>query len=369
MIAKIAPILEQFCAGVLDTVSKAHEALTKRLAAAEDRLDGVTAARAVADKATAEELDALRKGMTEAAEAADAADAAHKIDITALRSETQEAIGAVDGKLVKLCEDVARDVGEAKAAAAMTVGELQRAVTKDVGELREAARASAEALCEQLAQLSASVGTQIEALREAMAEHVAEVLRDRLAAFPTAEQVAALVPTAEQVAALVPRPADGKSVAREDVQAMVEEVARGFALPTAESIAEALDAKHVARWALDFERRAQDVLQRAVDRMPKPRDGEDGLGFDDIEFEYDGKRTWTIAVQRGERRKAQSFKVPAMLYQKIFSETALYDQGDVVTWAGSAWVALKDAPQGTPGRSHDWQLLVKKGRDGSNSAK
>lgn len=329
MIAKIAPILEQFCAGVLDTVSKAHEALTKRLAAAEDRLDGVTAARAVADKATAEELDALRKGMTEAAEAADAADAAHKIDITALRSETQEAIG----------------------------------------ELREAARASAEALCEQLAQLSASVGTQIEALREAMAEHVAEVLRDRLAAFPTAEQVAALVPTAEQVAALVPRPADGKSVAREDVQAMVEEVARGFALPTAESIAEALDAKHVARWALDFERRAQDVLQRAVDRMPKPRDGEDGLGFDDIEFEYDGKRTWTIAVQRGERRKAQSFKVPAMMYQKIFSETALYDQGDVVTWAGSAWVALKDAPQGTPGRSHDWQLLVKKGRDGSNSAK
>lgn len=323
MIAKIAPMFEQFCAGVLDTVAKAHEALTKRVAAVEDKVEGASAERSAAAATTAERIEALEALVKENAANAAALLAAGAEEVKALREALHEITHTV-------------------------------ATVEALNALDERCAKSMTQHVELMAQADLQIAERCSALTQ--------TVHERLAALPA-------VPSAEEVAALVPRPADGASVSRDDVRAMVEEVARGFQLPTAESIAEALDAKHVARWALDFERRAQDVLQRAVDRMPKPRDGEDGLGFDDIEFEYDGKRTWTIAVQRGERRKAQSFKVPAMLYQKIFSETALYDQGDVVTWAGSAWVALKDAPQGTPGRSHDWQLLVKKGRDGSNSAK
>src|SRR5690625_3473077 len=49
---------------------------------------------------------------------------------------------------------------------------------------------------------------------------------------------------------------DGTSVSLEDVEAML--------------------SGKMAEWALDFERRAQGVLERAVDRMPKPADGKDG---------------------------------------------------------------------------------------------
>lgn len=169
---------------------------------------------------------------------------------------------------------------------------------------------------------------------------------------------------AKAAAALIPAPKDGESFTLQQVQDLVAKAVALVPLPTAEQVAGSLDATHLSKWALDFERRAQDLLQRCVDRMPTPKDGVDGMGFEDMTVEYDGNRTFTFAMVRDARRKAFEFKVPVMIYRGIFNEASSYDKGDVATWGGSSWVALKDSPQGKPGQSRDWQLIVKKGTDG-----
>ncbi|MBR1154513.1 hypothetical protein [Bradyrhizobium sp. JYMT SZCCT0428] len=50
-------------------------------------------------------------------------------------------------------------------------------------------------------------------------------------------------------------------------------------------------------------------------------------------------------------------------YLGVFQRAIDYRRGSVVTDAGSAWVALTDNPQNTPGHSSDWQLMVKAGKD------
>lgn len=134
-----------------------------------------------------------------------------------------------------------------------------------------------------------------------------------------------------------------------------------------EAVSPVMEAK-MAMWALDFERRAQGVLERAIDRMPKPkdgRDGKDGLGFDDLQMDYDGARTFTFSYVQGDKEKAFSFVVPMLLDRGVYKEGADYEQGDVVTWGGSMWIAQADT-KAKPGQSDEWRLSVKKGRDGKD---
>jgi hypothetical protein len=164
---------------------------------------------------------------------------------------------------------------------------------------------------------------------------------------------------------------DGKSVTIEDVRPM-------------------LDAE-IAKWALDFERRAQDVLSKAIEAIPAPKDGrdgidgkdgspgmngkdgsngidgKDGLGFDDLDFEYDGARSVTVKASRGDKVKVKTFTLPVMLYQGVHKHGMKADKGDVVTYAGSLWIA-KRATTAAPGNgSADWQLAVKRGKDGKDA--
>lgn len=195
------------------------------------------------------------------------------------------------------------------------------------------------------------------------------ILRTVEALIPKPVDVEAV---AKAAAALVPIPKDGKdgdpgeTFTLEQVQALVAKAVASVKMPTAEDVAASLDATHLAKWALDFERRAQDLMQRTIDRIPVPKDGADGLGFDDMDVEFDGDRTVTLSFVKGERRKSKSFKLPTMIYRDVYDEAKTYERGDVVTWGGSSWVSLKETPQGKPGQSHDWQLMVKKGRDGSS---
>jgi integrin beta 3 len=119
-------------------------------------------------------------------------------------------------------------------------------------------------------------------------------------------------------------------------------------------------------WALDFERRAQELLQRIADRIPQPKDGVDGMGFDDLDVLYDGERTFTFRLQRRDRVKEKSFKVPMLLERGVFSVGKNYEQGDVVSWGGAGWVALADTSSKPGEGSPDWRLFVKKGRDGKD---
>jgi hypothetical protein len=169
-----------------------------------------------------------------------------------------------------------------------------------------------------------------------------------------------LLPTIKQWFDALPRPkdgkdgVDGKSITIDDVSGLME--------------------SSLAKWALDFERRGMDLIQRCIDRIEKPKNGEkgkdgiDGVGFDDLEVVHDGARTFTLKFTHGERVKEFRFKVPVLLEQGIYSAGRSYEKGDGVTFGGSYWIAQTDTTL-KPGENSDWRLAVKKGRDGKDGLK
>jgi hypothetical protein len=64
------------------------------------------------------------------------------------------------------------------------------------------------------------------------------------------------------------------------------------------------------------------------------------------------------------RAEIDEIKKGGIKYFGIFQRAQDYQKGSIVTFGGSAWVALLDSPSGGPGESPGWQLLVKSGRDG-----
>lgn len=150
--------------------------------------------------------------------------------------------------------------------------------------------------------------------------------------------------------------ADGKSFTIEDAKSLLDPM--------------------MAQWALDFERRAQGILQGAIERIPVPKDGKDGAagkdgrdgvdGFklDDFEAVLDADgRTVSLTLVSGDRKSQKQLKFPVVLDRGVFGEDTKYQKGDGVTFGGSFWISQKDDPQGKPGQSPDWRLAVKKGRD------
>jgi len=134
---------------------------------------------------------------------------------------------------------------------------------------------------------------------------------------------------------------------------------------------------HLARWELDFERRATDVLQRAVDRFEKPKDGRDGadgkdgrdgLGFDDLTLEHDGERGFCLTFSAGDKRKDFHFSVPVVIDRGFYREGESFDKGDGVTFGGSYWIAQATTRSKPEIGNPDWRLAVKKGRDGKSVA-
>jgi hypothetical protein len=187
-------------------------------------------------------------------------------------------------------------------------------------------------------------------------EYVRSQIENAVAAIPKPEngkdadpQVIREMVLAE--VAKIPTPTDGKSVTIDDVTPVLEVA--------------------VSRWAVDFERRAHDVLQTAVERLPKPKDGEkgdpgnDGFGID--EFVQRGDRTVVAIYKRGDETIEQEFKFPAVIDRGVFKSGSDYEQGDGVTYGGSFWIAQKDNSD-IPGNSDAWRLAVKRGRDGKDAA-
>lgn len=165
---------------------------------------------------------------------------------------------------------------------------------------------------------------------------------------------------AKEIAALIPAPADGPpgkdgaSVTLEDVQTLLE--------------------PEFAKWALDFERRAHETLQKTIDRFPKPKDGEDGkdgidaIGFDDLTVEHDGARSFTLKFVSGERVKEFAFSVPVVIDAGYYREGEAYEKGDGVTFGGSYWIAQALTRTKPEIGNDEWRLAVKKGRDAKTPA-
>lgn len=136
--------------------------------------------------------------------------------------------------------------------------------------------------------------------------------------------------------------------------------------------ADELLQEKMARWELDFERRATAALEKAIDRMPKPKDGvdgkdgADGLGFDDMQVEYDGERGVTLKFARGDRVKSVSLRIPVVIDRGVYRANESYEPGDGVTWGGSYWIAQQETKAKPDTPNSGWRLAVKKGRDGKD---
>jgi hypothetical protein len=93
--------------------------------------------------------------------------------------------------------------------------------------------------------------------------------------------------------------------------------------------------------------------------------GKDGLGFDDMNVDYDGERTFTMRFHRGEQAKEFKFQIPVLLDRGVWKAGA-FQKGDGVTLGGQFFIAQREtsAEPMTPDAKDDWRLAVKKGRDG-----
>lgn len=118
----------------------------------------------------------------------------------------------------------------------------------------------------------------------------------------------------------------------------------------------------------DAEKLDTSAVERQVkelfDAWPKPKDGVDGLGFDDLEAVYDGERGVTLRMVRGERIKEFTFTMPVVIDRGVWKEQN-YQPGDGVTWGGSFWIAQEPTAE-KPDSGKGWRLAVKKGRDGKD---
>lgn len=106
-----------------------------------------------------------------------------------------------------------------------------------------------------------------------------------------------------------------------------------------------------------------DALDKALAAMPVPRDGADGVGFDDLSFEYDGERSLVLRFVKGDRVKEFPVPLPIIIDRGIYEADGAYVRGDAVTFGGALWICQADT-DAKPGTNTDWRLAVKKGRDG-----
>jgi collagen type III alpha len=178
----------------------------------------------------------------------------------------------------------------------------------------------------------------------------------------------------------IPKPKDGQSVTPEEVlpQLMAELQKAILALPvpkdghsvTVDDFRQLFEAEQ-AKWALDFERRAQDQLQRAIDRIPAPQDGKNGRDAFDLEnFDAhlaDDERTLVLSFARGDEKVERRIVLQHPLYKGVW-RSGQYLKGDSVTFGGSTWIAARDT-ESKPETDDSWRLAVKRGRDGKDGAK
>lgn len=164
------------------------------------------------------------------------------------------------------------------------------------------------------------------------------------------------------------QPEDGKSVTVDDVAPLIKaEVEKAVAL-----IPVPKDGAGVAGAMIDRDGNLNLTLTNGeVKNLGRVegndgQNGKDGLGFDDLQVEYDGERTVTLKFVRDGIVKEANIQLPVVLDRGVFKEGLTYDAADGVTWGGSYWIAKK-ATGTRPGEGNDdWRLSVKKGRDGKD---
>jgi hypothetical protein len=274
---------------------------------------------------------------------------------------------------VPTTDQVKQYAADAVAAAMPKAGDIAKLVTVPaVPTAEEIAKLVVVPSAEDVAKL---VPVPMIPSAEEIAKHVPvpelpTIELPELPEIPTLDQIVASVK--EILPTFIPAPIKGdtgKSVTIDDVRPIIEELIKALPKPQDGKSLTIDDVRPLfAEWIVEFERLAVDRHGKLLAQLPKAKNGVDGLGFDHLrtlKAEQVGDRLIQFFVMRDEERiDLCEIKLSHPLYKDVFSEEKQYERGDQVTRDGCQWIALKDQPQGIPGQSDDWQLAVKKGRDG-----
>ncbi|EMI4494997.1 hypothetical protein V6599_003948 [Pseudomonas aeruginosa] len=263
-------------------------------------------------------------------------------------------------------------------AARIDLGALAKSAAEMVPPPQDA---DMEALKEHLSELVKAIPAPVDGqsvtvedvaplIREEVAKAVAEVPPAKDGESVTVDDVRPiLADLVGKAVADLPPPAPGKDADMEALRAHLGDLVKGIQLPTVPTIDEvaATFERRFSDLTLSWERQQREAIDKALDKMPAPKDGRDALPVEsfDMVLGEDG-RTVTVKLQAGDTVIEKSVKVPAIIDRGVFSAEKSYEQGDGTTYGGCYWIAQKDAPEGVPGGSSDWRLAVKKGRDGKD---
>ena len=207
-------------------------------------------------------------------------------------------------------------------------------------------------------------------IRDEVAKAVAEVPPAKDGESVTVDDVRPiLAELVSKAVADVPKPQPGKDADMDALRSHLDGLVKSLELPKGPSVDEvaATFERRFSDLTLSWERQARDTLEKAADRMPKPKDGRDALPLEsfDLALGEDG-RTVTVKMQAGETVIEKSVKIASVMDRGVYSSEGSYEKGDGTTYGGCYWIAQKDAPAGAPGASADWRMAVKKGRDGKD---
>ncbi|HCT4762869.1 TPA: hypothetical protein OTY55_001049 [Pseudomonas aeruginosa] len=210
-------------------------------------------------------------------------------------------------------------------------------------------------------------------IRDEVAKAVAEVPPAKDGESVTVDDVRPiLAELVSKAVADVPKPQPGKDADMDALRAHLDGLVKSLELPKGPSVDEvaATFERRFSDLTLSWERQARETLEKAADRMPIPKNGENGrdalpLESFDLSLSDDG-RTVTVKMQAGETVIEKSVKIASVMDRGVYSSEGSYEKGDGTTYGGCYWIAQKDAPAGAPGASADWRMAVKKGRDGKD---
>lgn len=103
----------------------------------------------------------------------------------------------------------------------------------------------------------------------------------------------------------------------------------------------------------------------AVALLPKPQDGNDGLGFDDLDVTETDEGIF-LRFARGDQVKTFRLDIPRDC--GVFQTGRVYRKGDGVSYAGSFFIAQEETTD-KPETGKSWRLAVKRGRDRTDPVK
>lgn len=91
-------------------------------------------------------------------------------------------------------------------------------------------------------------------------------------------------------------------------------------------------------------------------------------GIDDVAIvQGENLRSFAIGMRlTSGALKSAEFAMPVMIQRGIW-KPGVYEHGDVTTRDGSQWHCEAERTEAEPGKSDDWRLIVKKGRDGRDA--